>query len=315
MALLVFNCSGVPVTLTGLPEVVVVPASASPPSKGDAVNVTSELRGLTSLQYVVLDAQRVGASLLYQWTSEPEYSTSSLVTGGVSSAGGVSYDDTLVPSPSIGATTVQGAVDYIKVHGSGGIGATGPTGPTGVTGNDGLSITGPTGVTGNDGLSITGPTGVTGNDGLSVTGPTGVTGPSIVELDYTMSYTDLSGTSGEIYTADLGTAFPASSRFVGYSIGEGSFSPFDDGASGTFSLELGMISGGTFYPVLMGATDVAVGATGPFPGIGTVATPPVWIMAPIGGRVLSLALTGGQALETTIAGAITIKVFYIVVAP
>ena len=121
MALLVFNCSGVPVTLTGLPEVVVVPASASPPSKGDAVNVTSELRGLTSLQYVVLDAQRVGASLLYQWTSEPEYSTSSLVTGGVSSAGGVSYDDTLVPSPSIGATTVQGAVDYIKVHGSGGI--------------------------------------------------------------------------------------------------------------------------------------------------------------------------------------------------
>ena len=287
MALLVFNCSGVPVTLTGLPEVVVVPASASPPSKGDAVNVTSELRGLTSLQYVVLDAQRVGASLLYQWTSEPEYSTSSLVTGGVSSAGGVSYDDTLVPSPSIGATTVQGAVDYIKVHGSGGIGATGPTGPTGVT----------------------------GNDGLSVTGPTGVTGPSIVELDYTMSYTDLSGTSGEIYTADLGTAFPASSRFVGYSIGEGSFSPFDDGASGTFSLELGMISGGTFYPVLMGATDVAVGATGPFPGIGTVATPPVWIMAPIGGRVLSLALTGGQALETTIAGAITIKVFYIVVAP
>ncbi len=72
MALYVHNLTGAPITLAG--TTVVVPISAAPPARGPAVNVTSELRGLTNGQYAALEAQRVaGPSLSYEWNDAPEY--------------------------------------------------------------------------------------------------------------------------------------------------------------------------------------------------------------------------------------------------
>jgi hypothetical protein len=318
MSLLVYNCSGMPVVLASLPEVVTVPASSTPPNKGEPVNVTSELRGLTSLQYATLDAQRVSASLLYQWTSEPEYTTGSLVAGGVSSAGGVTYDDSI--TPSFGTTTVQNAIDYIKVHGSGGIGA---TGATGATGNDGLP--GATGATGNDGLpgatGNDGLPGATGNDGLpGATGNDGLPGiGQIFKMDCTLDYTELSGVAGYVMTKQIGSApFPAWARLVGWSLGEGApgaYDPFSDGATGTATIAFGVNVDSTFYPVLMGDTDVSTAYAGQFPTDGVAASTPAYCMKPVAGFTPIMQITGDVVLENYIAGHIAMSVFYTVILP
>jgi hypothetical protein len=81
MALLVFNITGAAVTLAAGTPAKVIPASAAPPARGAAVNVTSELRGLVAGGYIALEAQRPGV-LVYEWTSDPEYATGTLTIGG-----------------------------------------------------------------------------------------------------------------------------------------------------------------------------------------------------------------------------------------
>jgi hypothetical protein len=92
MALLVFNITASPITITVTTPNVVVPASASAPSRGRAVNVTSECRpnltvdpangktgGLTGANFTTL-AGLVG--LEFEWTSDPEYLTTGLTVSG-----------------------------------------------------------------------------------------------------------------------------------------------------------------------------------------------------------------------------------------
>jgi len=76
MPLFVSNLTGTNVTLSGMS--VVVPASASPPDRGESFNVTSELSGLSSAQYAVLEVQRPDV-LDYTWSNKKEYNTGTLL--------------------------------------------------------------------------------------------------------------------------------------------------------------------------------------------------------------------------------------------
>lgn len=101
MALLVFNITGAAVTLAAGVPAKVIPASAAPPLRGAAVNVTSELRGLAAGGYIALEAQRAGV-LVYEWTSDPEYVVGTLVVGG--------------PNPGTHASThATGGADLLTV--------------------------------------------------------------------------------------------------------------------------------------------------------------------------------------------------------
>jgi hypothetical protein len=82
MALIVYNVTGSPVTLAAGNPVRVIPASSSPPNRGEGFNVTSELQGLSGANYTALEAQRP-LTLEYEWTGEAEYSTGTLVVVGL----------------------------------------------------------------------------------------------------------------------------------------------------------------------------------------------------------------------------------------
>lgn len=78
MALLVYNLTGAPVALTGIVPAVTVPLSAVAPLPGPAVNVTSELSGLSGAAYAALQTQSL-STLRYVWsTGVAEYATSGL---------------------------------------------------------------------------------------------------------------------------------------------------------------------------------------------------------------------------------------------
>lgn len=83
MPLLCYNITPVPVPLAASnPPVPTIPPTIGPPgSRGPAVNVTSELRGLTPPDYTALEIQRPG-TFEYEWTDDPEYSTVPLIVGG-----------------------------------------------------------------------------------------------------------------------------------------------------------------------------------------------------------------------------------------
>ena len=78
MPLLVYNLTTTSVTLVGV-DAPTLPASTKAGERGPTVDVTSELHGLTSVQYVALEKQRIG-TLDYDWSGEPEYKTSALRT-------------------------------------------------------------------------------------------------------------------------------------------------------------------------------------------------------------------------------------------
>jgi len=93
MALRVFNITAAPVVLAAGNPVRTIPASVAAPARGPAVDVTSELRpnlavdpaagvvgGLDAAAFVLLQVQ--AASLVFEWTSDPEYATGALVTTG-----------------------------------------------------------------------------------------------------------------------------------------------------------------------------------------------------------------------------------------
>jgi len=86
MSLLAYNLTGAPVTLTGVTPAVVLPLSAVAPLPGDAVNVTSELKGLAGATYVLLQTQSIG-TVRYVWsTGAAEYTTPGLTVATTTSA-------------------------------------------------------------------------------------------------------------------------------------------------------------------------------------------------------------------------------------
>jgi hypothetical protein len=116
MALYAFNKTGSRVTLArGKPSAPKIPASAAPPARGQAVNVTSELRpsltvdpingvsgGLEAGDFTALQAQ--AASVDYEWDGQPEYSTPGLTVSG--------------PAPGLHASTHEdGGADEISIAG------------------------------------------------------------------------------------------------------------------------------------------------------------------------------------------------------
>lgn len=107
MALLVFNKTTSPITLSGLATV--VPASALAGTRGPGVNVTSELNGLSGPQYTALEAQR-GTSLDYEWSGYPEY-----LTGTLSTISTASYTS-VVNEASLGALDGSQLPDFAEVH-------------------------------------------------------------------------------------------------------------------------------------------------------------------------------------------------------
>lgn len=91
MALYVYNLTGSPVALAAGSPIVTVPASAAPPARGRAYNVTAELRpnltvdpvngktgGLAASAYLLLQAQVTDGQLVFEWTADPEYLTPGL---------------------------------------------------------------------------------------------------------------------------------------------------------------------------------------------------------------------------------------------
>ena len=91
MPLFVYNLTGSPVALLAGSPVVTAPASASPPSRGKAFNVTSEIRpditvdpvngkasGVLGVGYVALQGQVNAGQLWFEWTADPEYLTPGL---------------------------------------------------------------------------------------------------------------------------------------------------------------------------------------------------------------------------------------------
>lgn len=84
MSLLAYNKTTTAVVLAAGNPARTLPASSSPGVRGPAVNVTSELRGLSGGNYASLEAQRVAGTIDLEWTGDAEYETSGLTTGGPS---------------------------------------------------------------------------------------------------------------------------------------------------------------------------------------------------------------------------------------
>jgi hypothetical protein len=159
MPLLAYNKTGSPLVLAAGHPIVTLPASAAPPARGKAFDLTAELwpnatidpahgktGGLDGAAFIAIQAQVTAGSLELIWTHGAEYTTTGLT----------------IPSGAVGP--------------AGPTGPAGPDGPTGPTGPDG-----PTGPAGPDG-----PTGPAGPDGP--TGPAGPAGtPGFISAEQTGS--------------------------------------------------------------------------------------------------------------------------------
>ncbi len=124
----------------------------------------------------------------------------------------------------------------------------------------------------------------------------------------TLAYAAMSGLAGGVTTytlGDSGGALPASARIAGFSIE--ALTGFDDGAAGTFNLELGVAG----VADVMASTDVKAGSAAA-PRIGTVAGLGYFGAPAIG--TPSIKLTGSVDLNTLTAGTVTVAVFYFVLA-
>ena len=76
--LLAYNLTGSPLALAAGNTIATLPASANPPDKGDPVNVTSELRGLSGPDYILLQDQVDARDVLIIWDDVPSYATPGL---------------------------------------------------------------------------------------------------------------------------------------------------------------------------------------------------------------------------------------------
>lgn len=96
MPLYAYNLTGSPVPLAASRTTIpTLPASASPPSRGLEVDVTSEMRpsrtvdlargvvgGLDAANFAAIEAQIFARTIALEWTSDPEYLTSVVAPGG-----------------------------------------------------------------------------------------------------------------------------------------------------------------------------------------------------------------------------------------
>ena len=91
MALYAYNKKG---TAQVIPIVnITVPPSLSPPSRGPAYNVTSELEGLSNASYTAIQAKVTDGTFDFEWTGAVEYETPGLATSRPSSDGSVELSD------------------------------------------------------------------------------------------------------------------------------------------------------------------------------------------------------------------------------
>lgn len=93
--LLAYNLTGAPLTLAaGNPTVPDLPASAAPPARGPAVNVTAELDGLSAGDYTALQVQVDAGDVQFVWDGTPNYDTGDLeAESPLTGAGGVAGGD------------------------------------------------------------------------------------------------------------------------------------------------------------------------------------------------------------------------------
>lgn len=95
MPLYAYNLTGTSLATAAGNPAPELPPSLSPPSRGEAFDVTSELRpdvtvdpamgvvgGLDASDFAALQAQVDAADVAFEWTSDPEYLTGALVVGG-----------------------------------------------------------------------------------------------------------------------------------------------------------------------------------------------------------------------------------------
>jgi hypothetical protein len=135
---------------------------------------------------------------------------------------------------------------------------------------------------------------------------------SVQKRTVTIAFGDLSGLAGGVktFTAAMGSALPANARFVGVTIGEGTFTGFDDGGGGgTATLKVGSVSSDTNA---VSTVNVATGQSG-FPKAGTAGARG-FDMAPLFAEVYNTILTSNHDLNTFTAGSVVVNLFFTVKA-
>jgi hypothetical protein len=82
MSLLAYNLTILPLPLAAGVPIVSLPASLSAGSRGPAMNVTGELKGLPAIGgFDLLQAQVAAGNVQYEWSGLPEFNTFTLVVG------------------------------------------------------------------------------------------------------------------------------------------------------------------------------------------------------------------------------------------
>lgn len=122
---------------------------------------------------------------------------------------------------------------------------------------------------------------------------------------------DLAGLGAGVKTLTkaLGAALPANARYVGHVVGSGTFTGFNDPGPGTYTIKLGSSSDDD---AIVATANVANGQTG-FPKTGTAGVR-AFSQCPLYAEVHNVILTSSVDLNTSTAGALTVDLFYLVLA-
>ncbi len=138
-------------------------------------------------------------------------------------------------------------------------------------------------------------------------------GVGVVKRTVTLNYSadDFAALSAGVKTKTkaIGAALPANARYVGHVVGSGSFTGFDDATHGTFTAKVGSSSDDD---AIVSTVNVAAGQSG-FPKAGTAGVR-AFAQCPLYAEVHNLILTSSVDLNTATAGAITVDLFYLVLA-
>jgi hypothetical protein len=122
---------------------------------------------------------------------------------------------------------------------------------------------------------------------------------------------DLAGLGAGVktFTAPLLTgsdsSLPTNARYVGHSIGEGSFTGFTDGGVGTYTIKVGSASDDD---AIVASVNVAAGQTG-FPKTGTVGVR-AFPLCPLYAETHNAILTSSTDLNTATAGLVNVYLFF-----
>jgi hypothetical protein len=130
-----------------------------------------------------------------------------------------------------------------------------------------------------------------------------------VTIDFTADAFSALTAGVKTFSKNIGAALPATARLMGYQVGEGTFTAFDDATHGTYGLEIG--TAGT-AALVQASLDVKAGQTG-FPKAGTAGVKG-FDMAALASLQLVAKLTSSVDLNTVTAGHVVVDVFYIPLA-